>query len=86
MHFRDGFEKWWSGLQFVHEQTQGIERVVNVGLYSLALLSLTQWLHIGFRSDDERVSPWIDVYVVSVLVLSAVIYCLKWTPDLGPGA
>jgi hypothetical protein len=75
MHFRRGLREWGHGFTAIAARTYGIERAVGWLLYSLTLLSPTQWLYIGFgREMDRSVNTWIDLYVVVAFVISVLSF------------
>ena len=75
MHFRQGLRNWGRGFGTIAARTYGIERVVDWLLYSLTLLSPTQWLYIGLGGERVRsVNTWIDLYVVVALVVSILSF------------
>jgi len=74
MQIKKGLQDWWSGLKIIAQQTSGMERVVGITLYFLTLVSLTQWVHIGFGTKERPLHWMIDAYVVGVLLLSFWIF------------
>jgi hypothetical protein len=70
-----GLRDWAQGFATIATKTRGVERVVDLILYALSLLSPTQWLHIGFGKErPSSVNKWTEGYVVVALVLSILCF------------
>ena len=74
MQFRRGLRDWWIGLKRVAAEARGIERVFEIVLCVLRLALPTEWVHLGFGTQERPLHSFTDAYVICVLIASAFIY------------
>src|SRR5450631_2286207 len=74
MGVREQFDIRRNNLNKIREDMRGIERVVGIVIYSLKILSLSEWINILLWRRDKAPPSFTDAYVVLQLILSIAIF------------